>query len=341
MKRLRRAFTLIELLVVIAIIAVLIALLLPAVQQAREAARRTQCRNNLKQIGLAIHNYFDTHKVLPPSRLSVGFVGWSYGNPTPKTPVRYQNATGWLMLLPYLDQATLYNKYNFDSAASWSYVYPGCYTSGDVLGNPNSNAPVTRTKLTALLCPSDPNDIFYPSMNQYYSISATIAGGARTNYDFNVWYGEYYYQGYAHSRLATTERPIFGSNSSTKFDDIKDGTSNTAMVTETIRNVWNGVPPAWGHAGHVQVGIAMDCPWSLGINNWGGGAGDAKWPSGSSGFVPEPGRLVNWASPGSVHVGGVHILLGDGAVKFVSENLDVNTMLALHRMRDNKQIGNF
>ncbi len=174
MLRLRRAFTLIELLVVIAIIAVLIALLLPAVQQAREAARRTQCRNNLKQIGLAIHNYFDTHKVLPPSRLSVGFVGWSYGNPTPKTPPLYQNATGWLMLLPYLDQATLFNKYNFNSAASWSYVY-GAYAASEVLGDPNSNAPVTRTKLTALLCPSDPNDFFYQSTNQYYSISATIA----------------------------------------------------------------------------------------------------------------------------------------------------------------------
>lgn len=336
MWRARRAFTLIELLVVIAIIAVLVALLLPAVQQAREAARRTQCRNNLKQLGLAIHNYFDQHKVLPPSRLSMGQIGGNWGQvPGPKDPLRFQNATGWVMLLPFLDQGPLFNKYNFQNAASWTWVY-GTYAQGDVLGNPDLNAPVTRTKLTAFLCPSDPNDIYYPNAgSQHYSISRNTAGGARTNYDFNVWYGEYFYQGYP---LQPTLQPVFGAMRSTKIDDIKDGTSNTAIVTETVRNVWNGVPPTWGHGGHVQVGIALDMPWVPGINQWGQG----PWPGGgTSSSAYQPGRLVNWAAAGSLHVGGCHMLLGDGAVKFVSENTDNATLLRLHRMRDNQTVGNF
>ena len=93
----RRGFTLIELLVVIAIIAVLIALLLPAVQQAREAARRTQCRNNLHQLGLALHNYHDTHRCFPPERV--------YGN--------YEMSSISTLLLPFLDEAAIYNSYNF------------------------------------------------------------------------------------------------------------------------------------------------------------------------------------------------------------------------------------
>src|SRR5262247_1263791 len=100
-KRLR-AFTLIELLVVIAIIAVLIALLLPAVQQAREAARRSQCKSNLHNCGLAIHNYQDAHGSLPPSRMAAGFGGW--GGPAQQGPPFYLNSTGWMLLLPYLDQ---------------------------------------------------------------------------------------------------------------------------------------------------------------------------------------------------------------------------------------------
>src|SRR5262245_24957560 len=105
--RRRKGFTLIELLVVIAIISVLVALLLPAVQQAREAARRTQCKNNLHQIGIAIHNYHESYNVLPPARIAVGFVGW--GGPPQGGPPLYLNATGWMSLLPFMDQAPLYN----------------------------------------------------------------------------------------------------------------------------------------------------------------------------------------------------------------------------------------
>jgi prepilin-type N-terminal cleavage/methylation domain-containing protein len=326
MTRRRLGFTLIELLVVIAIIAVLIALLLPAVQQAREAARRSQCKNNLHQIGLALHNYMEARGLLPPSRIAMGQVGW--GGPAQGGPPFYLNATGWTMLLPFLDQAPLYNLYNFNVAASWSYVY-GAYSQAQCMGNPDINAPVVRTPLQVLLCPSDPNDLYYTSMNKYYSISSDQPGGMRTNYDFNVWYAEYYYEGYP---LAANQRPYFGADRSSKVDDAKDGSSNTLMVTETIRNVWNGVPPAWGHGGHVQVGIALDDPWTPGINLF-------CYPGNPSSCLT--GRLANWASAGSLHTGGCHGLMGDGSVRFISQNVNNQTLLNLHRMNDGNALGSF
>jgi prepilin-type N-terminal cleavage/methylation domain-containing protein/prepilin-type processing-associated H-X9-DG protein len=337
-RRGRRGFTLIELLVVIAIIAVLIGLLLPAVQQAREAARRTQCRNNLKQIGLALHNYQSSFSLLPPSRLATGFVGWGGPNSNPQYgPSCYLNATGWTMLLPFFDQAPLYQQYNHSQPASWSYVYGAYNYPAQMCGNlagVNTNAAVVKTKLNALLCPSDPNDIFYNATNQYYSISDTQTGGAKTNYDFNVWYGEYYYQGYATSQLPQNERAIFATNSNSKLEDIKDGTSNTVAVSELIRGTFqNGESPAWGHAGHVQVGIDL----SYGpINLWDYKYYWSAWPG-----TPQPGRLAQWATAGSLHVGGCNVLMADGAVRFLSENIDSTTRTRLQRMRDGQVLGEF
>jgi prepilin-type N-terminal cleavage/methylation domain-containing protein/prepilin-type processing-associated H-X9-DG protein len=326
----RLGFTLIELLVVIAIIAVLVAMLLPAVQQAREAARRSQCKNNLHNIGLALHNYQDQFGVLPPSRLAPGPC---YGNyPANGGPVGFLNATGWTMLLPNLDQSPLYNQYNTKSAASWSVGAGPIYTAANMYGNADLNYPVVKTKLPVLLCPSDPNPTNYPNTDIYYSVSGTNPGGARTNYDFNVWYAEYAYQGYSQSNLPDTQRVMFGNNSSTKIEDVKDGSSNTLMVTETIRNVWNGQPPAWGHGGWVQVGIALDCPWTPGINLF-------TYPGYPSTF--QAGRLANWASAGSLHTGGCNAVLADGSVRFLSQTINNTTLLALHRMRDGQILGDF
>lgn len=339
----RKAFTLIELLVVIAIIAVLIALLLPAVQQAREAARRTQCKGNLKQIGLALHNYHDSAKLLPPARLNVGHVGWSYGNPTPKSPLKYTNASGWTMLLPNLDQGPLYKQYDHNSAASWSYVY-GAYALSEMQGNPDLvNAKVVKSRIPIFECPSDGNSYFYESTNQYYSISATTTGGARTNYDFNIQYLEYYYQGCAMNSNCwpSDQRSMFANNSSSSMRNCTDGTSNTAFVTETVRNVWNGVPPAWGHAGHVQVGIALDMPWHVGINKWGNASAAWPGPGYNAADYVQRGRLLNWAAGGSLHGGGCHMLMGDGAVRFINQNISDTTLTYLSRSSDNKVVGDF
>ena len=139
-RHLSRGFTLIELLVVIAIIAILIALLLPAVQQAREAARRTQCRNNLKQIGLALHNYHDTFRLFPPGVIRDG--------------QNNSEAWGWtVFILPFLEQANLYNQLDPDTyrlrdlLAGLNPTYPA----------PTANAAILQNPLSVFICPSDPN----------------------------------------------------------------------------------------------------------------------------------------------------------------------------------------
>jgi prepilin-type N-terminal cleavage/methylation domain-containing protein len=148
MRTVRSGFTLIELLVVIAIIAVLVAILLPAVQQAREAARASQCRNNLKQWGVALHNYHETHSVFPPALLNSG----RYNSPAFFTgSSRVLNTTGWTLLLPYVDQVGLYNKYDFNVCSSMSSPY-----SLPVAGTDATNVAITSTNLPLLNCPSHP-----------------------------------------------------------------------------------------------------------------------------------------------------------------------------------------
>ncbi len=140
----RKAFTLIELLVVIAIIAILVALLLPAVQQAREAARRTQCKNNLKQWGLALHNYHDTHNTMPPALNNSG----RYQSATFYSGTnRVQNTTGFVMLLPYIEQASAYAQYDFNQTGSLSNPY-GQQIAGNTAANPN----VAITSMALPLC---------------------------------------------------------------------------------------------------------------------------------------------------------------------------------------------
>src|SRR5438270_5363122 len=140
----RMGFTLIELLVVIAIIAVLIALLLPAVQQAREAARRSQCKNNLKQLGLALHNYHDTFSKFPLNR-----VGGR--NPNATFPATFGNVSWLAMLLPNIDQAPLYNLINFSDQTN----QPRCIIGDGTNGQPG-NLVARRTAVPGFLCPSNP-----------------------------------------------------------------------------------------------------------------------------------------------------------------------------------------
>jgi len=290
-------FTLIELLVVIAIIAILIALLLPAVQQAREAARRTQCKNNLKQLGLALHNYHDTHSVFPP-----GLLG--------RCTAPDLNASGLVMLLPYIEQSALYSQFNFSASASNNEG--SGYESGTVgthTSDPAANGnliPVT-TRLQAFLCPSDNGRIITES-SAYRPSASDSRGGALTNYDFVTTSATPYNSCNNWSSVAATTRAMSGDNSDCRMRDLTDGTSNTVAIAETTRNVRNGHGTAWGYRGHVMVGIWLD---SNTINNW-------QFHI----FTPVVGTLGSWARPGSVHTGGMQIVMGDGSVRFLSENID-------------------
>ncbi len=313
--RRKRGFTLIELLVVIAIIAILIALLLPAVQQAREAARRSQCKNNLKQLGLALHNYHETFRVLPPGHI---------GRCT--TPRLF--ASGLTMLLPYLDQAPLYNLYNSNGCATTHSTITG--TGAGTLGagdDPvtNGNAAVVKTLVTVFLCPSDSGSNHIASLTGSYGISATNTGtgGAKTNYDFITVTPYNSCENWTGGALAS--RCMFGDNSKCRLADVKDGTSNTLMMGETTRDVYNGGTNAWGYRGHVMVGLNLV---SYPINNFT-----------YSGVQYPQGKLGSWAYAGSLHTGGAHFLLADGSVHFLSENVDTTTRQNLARMSDGNVIG--
>ncbi|WP_437185287.1 DUF1559 domain-containing protein [Planctomicrobium sp. SH668] len=316
-----RGFTLIELLVVIAIIAVLIALLLPAVQQAREAARRSQCKNNMKQLGLALHNYHDTMNTLPPSAIG------RCSNPL-------LNHNGWLFLLPGIEQGTLYNKYNFSttsSAFSSSEAIPsGSQYTMNVDPATNDNAMVVKTIIPAFVCPSDPGVRHTPDPSNHYGISPgnTGTGGARTNYDFSamgwvtgpceVW-----------GTTPLEYRTMFGDGSRCRFGDITDGSSNTIAIAETLMTVFNGQSPNWGYRGWAQPGIDIA---NNNINDW-------NW--GYDGHVRRVGLLGSWGRPGSLHVGGMHILLGDGSVRFISENMSSVTRRNLTFIGDGGIVGEF
>jgi len=308
----RRGFTLIELLVVIAIIAVLIALLLPAVQQAREAARRSQCKNNIKQLGLALHNYHDTAKMLPPGHI---------GRCT--TPTLY--ASGLTMLLPYIDQAPLYAKYNSSGSAT-THASTGLTPTDDPVTN--GNAAVVKTPVQVFLCPSDSGPVMIQYPTAHYGISATNTGtgGARTNYDFLATSPHNACENFG--SLTATTKCAFGDNSNTSFKDITDGSSNTVLMGETTRTTYNGAGvTAWGYRGWVMVGLNMR---DYGLNIWAFGA-----------IPPITGRLGSWSYTGSLHTGGAHCLLGDGSVRFMSENISATIRRNLAIISDGQVIGDW
>jgi prepilin-type N-terminal cleavage/methylation domain-containing protein/prepilin-type processing-associated H-X9-DG protein len=281
-----RAFTLIELLVVIAVIAVLIALLLPAVQAAREAARRTQCVNNLKQIGLAMHGYHSSQDTFPPAYITA-----VVNNPTlPETGPGW----GWGgMILNDLEQKPLYNATNF----SLPITYPGSMTARTATlsvflcpSNVGSGPVIVRNSSGAVLC----SDL---SAGQYVASAGQLEPG----------------------EFPDSNNGVFYRNSHNGIRDITDGSSMTIMVGERSRNVadatWVGVIPTAQLCTNPKWRVQECEPASTMVVSHTGSAatGTIYVPNSKSSMVDD-----YW----SLHPGGCNFLFGDGSVRFIKESVN-------------------
>lgn len=346
-----RGFTLVELLVVIAIIGILVALLLPAVQAAREAARRSQCANNLKQLGIAMSNYHDTHRVFAPAGLNYG---WSGGGSNLGGPINaVLNLNGFVLLLPFMEQQAIYQRYNFNAAAS-SCVYSNGASGATVLTDPTTagNDVLMAQQVPIFYCPSDdgPRAPWNNSsgwVSGVYTISTQSAQyGARTCYEFstNPVFELYDYnncswmaQNYAKYRC------LSGMNYNTKMADVRDGTSNTAAFIETTLNMFNGGGAFWGYRAWVMTGVSMydasgnGYPW--GVNQWTTPASWSSW-AGNPQNNYLPGRVASWGFAGSLHPAGLQLVNADGSVHFVNEGTDVMMLARMGYIADNAVVGN-
>lgn len=291
-RSLKRGFTLIELLVVIAIIAILIALLLPAVQQAREAARRTQCRNNLKQIALALHNYHDVSNCFPMAQQRAGHRDGNLAS------ANGGNGFAWTtFILPYVDGANIYNQFDFNE--------PIMQTGNAIAEN---NMAVARTPVSWARCPSSiapANQNFgadtraHPMLNLAVTTYKGNAGSFHPNTNGN-WGG-------GNRRRFNG---IFLRDSAVQMRDITDGTSNTFIVGE---NNWSlsTIPRMYG-------AINLD-------NGYAQGEGQRCTAHAEFALNPAPSPVtadvIRNQSFHSEHTGGAHFAMADGSVRFVSENI--------------------
>ncbi len=350
MRRRDCGFTLIELLVVIAIIAILIALLLPAVQQAREAARRTQCRNNLKQFGLAMHNYESAYKC---------FQRANYSSVTTST-TGWQGFAGHVMLLPYLDQAPIYNQINF-TQSFWGGV----------------NATLKAVRIPAFLCTSDGGW----NAGTYGNDPGTTSGGGN-NYCVSG--------GPSLLMLGVTGGSVGGTPGTPiavvdqigvcnlfrniLISDIRDGTSNTIAASELIigdgnssnftigdvirgANIPSGFPNTFAtqaqlNSYHTVCVGAIGTHYGITGKNWINGMPGQTFfctlnPPNSPNYDCMECAGCAWYDARSVitarsrHTGGAHVLLADGAVRFVSNNVDINTWQRLGAIADGNPVGEF
>jgi prepilin-type N-terminal cleavage/methylation domain-containing protein/prepilin-type processing-associated H-X9-DG protein len=307
----RRAFTLIELLVVIAIIAILIALLVPAVQKVREAASRLQCQNNLKQIGLAMHNYHNDYKRLPPGAV------WSATNAYCSAP----RINGMIYLLPYLEQGPLFSQITFPSQASgtlWIEV-PG-------------NAAPMGTVISLFLCPSD-------GSGGPYGVPLDFAGYICQHTNYLRFMGQTEWDGPTYPPPLSISG-AFSANWSARLLDFLDGTSNTMIVGETLTGFSPSHATLWSDysAGSVSIQTQLTPNSS---------SPDQLWVTSCCPTCNQPSRnmpcivgsAANYCSARSYHPGGVNVLFGDGSVHFISNSVDINTWRALGTIAGNDEVG--
>ncbi len=366
-RRSPRAFTLIELLVVIAIIAVLIALLLPAVQAAREAARRAQCVNNLKQFGLAIHNYMSANDGFPSGTVfntnTAPCNGTGFGS-------NCQNTTWFVLTLPYLEGGAMYASFNFQVGSEGPMTYTGYPYAYAV------NSTILTSKIGFFQCPSDPEQIF--------NVRASMLGAAlsgipamnisKGNYGVN-WGNTDYGQGQrSDSRFkpnpSTHLASPFGYNqgatgpSRTSIASVTDGTSNTLMMSEFLQGaqddirglIWTGFPGAHSFVTRLAPNGKIDY-WagSSYVDPAGGNTMDNLPTYGGSAPGTSPANLGNgdlcdsqpgqglacfsqakeggcFAAARSRHPGGVNSLMCDGSVRFCKNSVSLPTWVALGSM---------
>lgn len=318
------AFTLVELLVVIAIIGVLIALLLPAVQQAREAARRMQCTNHIKQLGLAVHNYHDTFGKLPY-------------NASPKLPTTgttvYRGASWFTRLLPFLEQTAAFDQ----------LVFSGDWTHQDI-PNPNTNV-LSGFVVSGLHCPSSPlpetatwdkHGVAYVVQRaNYVGIKGSAIQGGTTNVTspatHRSMYGSAYYNG-----VITDLDPDYNARA-IKFAAITDGTSNTLFVSEQSDFQYDGTDKFdctssgyWGGA------------WaSGGSNSWSHNVTVLRYPIGAYKGTGNTAAYNSNVALTSAHPGGAMGGLTDGSVRFVSETVNFATLTALCDREDGAVVGEY
>ncbi len=320
----RAAFTLVELLVVIAIIGILVALLLPAVQSAREAARRMQCQNNLKQLALACHNYHDTHLTFPPSSIWTNLTQITNNN-------NDQLRANWvIMILPAIEQQSLYNAFNHANPIPHS-----------------TNAAARSTRLAFMQCPSD--GFSAKPFNGSNNANTNRLGNnwARGNYGANASLGKMKAPTDGESGAGESSpqwsdgrrRGVMGANISLNIGEIKDGTTNTILLAELragvvefdARGVWamsGGCPSAlWGHGSrydangpntpHMESDDIAACD---DVRSAVGGAAKLQ----QMGMPCASGNRANYQQTArSSHTGGVYVALGDGSVRMISDYVDI------------------